>query len=130
MLIIGYGLHIVEVRHLEEFVAGEPLCAEEQWLTATERQAFGWTPRFQYLAGRLAAKTAVWQVLGADPHSSISWLEIEIPRLPTGEPAVVLYGNCQKMATALGITRWLLSISHTPTYAAASAIASGHYLLD
>ncbi|VEP15736.1 putative Holo-(acyl-carrier-protein) synthase [Hyella patelloides LEGE 07179] len=76
----------------------------------------------QFIAGRIAAKKAVLQALGQE-DKSISWLELEIQRLPTGQPFVVLYGNNLKVATELCIDKWLLSISHTSDYATASAIA-------
>ena len=41
-----------------------------------------------------------------------------------------LYGNTLKIATERGIDRWLLSISHTPAYATASAIALGREELN
>ncbi len=99
-------------------------CFEGQCLTAAELNAPGFrTNRLQYFASRLAAKKAVLKALGGDGKQPTSWHDIEIQRLPTGEPAVVLYANCQETAAKLGITKWLLSISHTPSYAAASAIA-------
>lgn len=82
-----------------------------------------------YQAGSISCwsyccQKAVIQALDQE-GKSISWLEIEIQRLPTGKPFVVLDGSTLKVATQLGIDQWLLSISHTPAYATASAIALG-----
>ena len=79
--------------------------------------------RSEYLAGRFAAKKAVLKALGGGWIQNISWLDLEIQRLPSGEPSVVLHGKCQEIASKLGVNKWLLSISHTSSYAAASAIA-------
>jgi holo-[acyl-carrier protein] synthase len=81
--------------------------------------------RIQYLAGRLAAKEAVLKALGTGWSQGTSFLDIEVQRLPTGQPSVVLHAKCKEIAAELGITRWLLSISHTSSYATASAIAVG-----
>ncbi len=77
--------------------------------------------RIQYLAGRWAAKKAIIDILGN--QDSISWLNIEILRLPTGQPSVTLFSQCQAIATRLRIEKWLLSISHTTTHAVASVVA-------
>lgn len=124
MNIIGHGIDIVNVRCIEKLVAPLGECVERQYLTAAELNAAGFrTNCFQYLASRLAAKKAVLKALDGDGKQSISWQEIEIQRLPTGEPSVVLYTTALEIAAKRGITQWLLSISHTPSYATASAIA-------
>lgn len=126
MNIIGHGIDLVDVRCIQGLIEQMGECFERQCLTVAERNADGFrTNRFQYLASRLAAKQAVLKAFGGDGKPPTSWLEIEIQRLPTGKPFVVLHANCQKIAARLGITQWLLSISHTPSYAAASAIALG-----
>jgi holo-[acyl-carrier protein] synthase len=122
--IIGRGIDIVNVRCLQELVEQTGKCFELQCLTTAELNASGFgTNRFQYLASRLAAKKAVLKALGGDGLPSTLWQEIEIQRLPTGEPFVVLYATALEIAAKRGITKWLLSISHTPSYATASAIA-------
>jgi holo-[acyl-carrier protein] synthase len=124
MNVIGYGISLIDVKRIAEITKQES-CLERQCLTMTERElARLRIKRVQFLAGRIAAKKAVVRALGQD-GKSISWLEIEIQRLPTGQPSVVLYGNTLKVATELGIDKCLLSISHTPAYATASAIALG-----
>lgn len=123
MNIIGHSIKIVEIAPIKKLVEDMGECFERQCLTVSERNVFGFrTNRIQYLASRLAAKEAVLKVLFGDGKHPISWLEIEIQRLPTGEPLVVLSAKYQEIATKLDITKWLLSISHTPSYAAASVI--------
>ncbi|MEM8675755.1 MAG: holo-ACP synthase [Cyanobacteria bacterium P01_G01_bin.67] len=125
MNVIGHGISLIDVRRIEQIVKQQGQCLEQHCLSTIERDlARLRTKQVQYLAGRIAAKKAVIQALGQE-GKSISWLEIEIRRLPTGQPFVVLYGNTLKVATELGIGKWLVSISHTPTYATASAIALG-----
>jgi holo-[acyl-carrier protein] synthase len=82
-------------------------------------------------AGRWAAKEAVSKVLGLGVRG-IGWREIEIERLPTGQPAVRLHGRAERRAQQLGMERVALSISHEADYAVAIAFgvrtAGGRYL--
>ena len=76
--------------------------------------------RPQTLAGRWAAKEAVSKVLGLGVRG-VGWREIEIVRLPTGQPAVRLSGRARRRAEQLGIGRVAVSISHESEFAIAVA---------
>jgi holo-[acyl-carrier protein] synthase len=78
--------------------------------------------RPETMAGRWAAKEAVSKVLGLGVRG-IGWRDIEIERLPTGQPAVRLHGRAAARAEQLGMGRIAVSISHESDYAV--AIASG-----
>jgi len=123
--VIGHGLEIVETRRIEKLIKRMGNNFEIQRFTITERSVPDGAKRIQYLTGRFAAKAAICQALGAGWCQGISWLDIEVQRSPTGQPIIVLYGDCQEVANALGIRKWLLSISHVSSCAAASAIALG-----
>lgn len=117
--LISHGIEIVPTTHIQSL---GPL--ESEYFTVIERN----TPplganRIEYLAGRFAAKQAILKALQLEINPPISWLDIEIQRLPSGQPSVLLHRQYQTIAAQLQITQWLLSISHTPSYAAASAIA-------
>jgi holo-[acyl-carrier protein] synthase len=83
------------------------------------------------LAGRWAAKEAVSKVLGLGVRG-IGWKDIEVERLPTGQPAVRLHGRAARRADQLGMARIALSISHESEYAVAIAFgvrtAGGRFL--
>jgi holo-[acyl-carrier protein] synthase len=87
--------------------------------------------RPETLAGRWAAKEAVSKVLGLGVRG-IGWTEIEIERLPTGQPAVRLHGRAAQRAEQLGMGRIAVSISHESEYAVAIAFgirtAGGRYV--
>lgn len=76
--------------------------------------------RPESLAGRWAAKEAVSKVLGLGVRG-VGWREIEIERLPTGQPAVRLHGRAARRAEQLGLGRIACSISHEDDYAVAVA---------
>ncbi|MBE9095041.1 holo-ACP synthase [Tychonema sp. LEGE 07203] len=126
MNILGHGIDIVEIKDIKQLIERSGNHFENRCFTATESSIAGSdSHRIQYLAGRFAAKEAVLKAMGTGWSQGISWTDIEIQRLPTGKPSVVLYSRCQEIAAELGITIWFLSISHTQSYAVASAIAVG-----
>lgn len=83
------------------------------------------------MAGRWAAKEAVSKVLGLGVRG-IGWRDIEIERLPTGQPAVRLHGRARARAEQLGMGRIAVTISHEADYAVAMAFGirttGGRYL--
>jgi holo-[acyl-carrier protein] synthase len=87
--------------------------------------------RPETFAGRWAAKEAVSKVLGLGVRG-IGWKEIEIERLPTGQPAVRLNGRAEARSRQLGMVRIAVSISHEADYAIAIAFgvrtAGGRYV--
>src|SRR3954462_11015729 len=87
--------------------------------------------RPETMAGRWAAKEAVSKVLGLGVRG-IGWRDIEIERLPTGQPAVRLHGRAQARANQLGMERIAVSITHESDYAVAIAFgvrtAGGRYV--
>ncbi len=76
--------------------------------------------RPENLAGRWAAKEAVSKVLGLGVRG-VGWREIEIVRLPTGQPTVRLHDRALRRAQQLGMERIAVSISHEHEYAVAIA---------
>jgi len=77
------------------------------------------------LAGRFAAKEATLKALGTGMAEGMSWLDVGVDNLPTGQPFLVLGGVAAKRAELLGITSWHLSISDTTLWAMASVIGQG-----
>jgi holo-[acyl-carrier protein] synthase len=87
--------------------------------------------RPETMAGRWAAKEAVSKVLGLGVRG-IGWRDIEIERLPTGQPSVRLHGRAAARADQLGMERIAVSISHESDYAVAIAfgirLAGGRFV--
>jgi holo-[acyl-carrier protein] synthase len=87
--------------------------------------------RSETFAGRWAAKEAVSKVLGLGVRG-IGWRDIEIERLPTGQPSVRLHGRAAGRADQLGMDRIAVSITHEAEFAVAIAFgirtAGGRYV--
>ena len=123
------GIDIVKVDRIRATMARFGERFSKRVLTAGERRYVRDRP--ETFAGRWAAKEAVSKVLGLGVRG-IGWTEIEIERLPTGQPSVRLYGRAAQRAEQLGMARIAVSISHEAEYAVAVAFgvrtAGGRYV--
>jgi holo-[acyl-carrier-protein] synthase len=112
------GIDIINVARIRETLARFGTRFSRRVLT--ERESSYVRDRPETLAGRWAAKEAVSKVLGLGVRG-VGWREIEIVRLPTGQPAVALAGRALARAGQLGMGRIAVSISHERDYAVAIA---------
>ncbi len=79
--------------------------------------------KYESYAGRFAAKEAVMKALGRGWGTKVRWLDIEVARARSGKPDIALHDKTAKLAEALGIRRWALSITHTKQHGLAFVIA-------
>ena len=123
------GVDIVKVDRIRATMARFGERFSKRVLTAGERRYVRDRP--ETFAGRWAAKEAVSKVLGLGVRG-IGWTDIEIERLPTGQPSVRLNGRAAQRAEQLGMARIAVSISHEAEYAVAVAFgvrtAGGRYV--
>jgi holo-[acyl-carrier protein] synthase len=78
--------------------------------------------RASSLAARFAAKEAVAKALGTG-IGPVAWKEIEVQRAPGGRPVVALHGAARRIADALGLADWSLSLTHSRDLAVAFVVA-------
>jgi holo-[acyl-carrier protein] synthase len=123
------GIDIIKVERIRASIARFGSRFSERVLTPNERRYVRDRP--ETFAGRWAAKEAVSKVLGLGVRG-IGWKDIEVERLPTGQPAVRLHGRAKARAEQLGMGRIALSITHESDYAVAIAFgirtAGGRYV--
>jgi holo-[acyl-carrier protein] synthase len=112
------GIDIIRIARIEAAIARFGMRFRNRVLTDAEHAYVRMRP--QNFAGRWAAKEAVSKVLGLGVRG-VGWREIEIVRLPTGQPTVSLSGRALRRAEQLGMTRIAVSISHEAEYAVAIA---------
>ena len=112
------GIDIIKVGRIQATLKRFGTRFSERVLTPAERRYVRDRP--ETLAGRWAAKEAVSKVLGLGVRG-IGWQEIEVERLPTGQPAIRLHGRAARRADQLGMDRIAVSISHESEYAVAIA---------
>ncbi len=112
------GIDIIKVDRIAASLAKFGDRFTKRVLTPHEQRHVRGRP--ETMAGRWAAKEAVSKVLGLGVRG-IGWRDIEIERLPTGQPSVRLHGRAAARATQLGMDRIAVSISHESDYAVAIA---------
>ena len=112
------GIDIIRVERINAALARFGERFSRRVLTDRERRYVRDRP--ETFAGRWAAKEAVSKVLGLGVRG-IGWKDIEVERLPTGQPAVRLHGRAAERAEQLGMGRIALSITHESDYAVAIA---------
>ena len=112
------GVDIVRVERIAKVMERHPARFPARVLTDAEQAYVRARP--ENFAGRWAAKEAVSRVLGLGIRG-IGWREIEIERLPTGQPTVRLHGSAAERAAAIGIEAIAVSITHEREYAVAVA---------
>ena len=112
------GIDIIKVDRIRASIERFGERFSKRVLTPTEARYVRMRP--ETFAGRWAAKEAVSKVLGLGVRG-IGWRDIEIERLPTGQPSVRLHGRAAERAEQLGMDRIAVSISHESDYAVAVA---------
>src|SRR5215216_417458 len=127
MPILGHGIDIVGTSRIRGLVENHAEHFLDRVFTPAEQQYCSRNPKryFEHLAGRFAAKEAVLKVLGTGWRGGIAWTDVEIVKDPSGQPKVVLTGECARIAKDLGISRWHVSISHIEPPARAGGIGVG-----
>jgi holo-[acyl-carrier protein] synthase len=112
------GIDIIKVDRIRASIERFGERFSKRVLTTNEQRYVRMRP--ETFAGRWAAKEAVSKVLGLGVRG-IGWKDIEVERLPTGQPSVRLHGRAAARAEQLGMERIALSISHESDYAVAIA---------
>ena len=124
--ILGLGMDLVEIDRIEDslqrfgdrfleriFLPDEIAYARTQARPAT------------HLAARFAAKEATSKAFGTGIGQSLPWLGLEIGRHSTGEPFLRFHHAGATLAQNRGITRSLVTLTHTRTHSAATVILLG-----
>ena len=131
-MIIGIGTDIVEIerirnmieRHGDHFLNRCFTTGEIEYANRHRDSAV----RF---SGRWAAKEAVVKVLGTGFIQGITFHDVEVVSLHTGQPTVKLSGEALQISRRLRIHEIKLTISHAREYATATAIGvSGNTSTD
>ncbi len=76
------------------------------------------------LSGLFCVKESVAKALGCG-IGPVRWQDIEVLSNEEGAPGILLHGHAARLADAIGLTAWAVSITHTQEMAAASVTAIG-----
>lgn len=123
-MIVSNGIDLVEVARIADLREQHGERFLERTFTEGERAyCLSQADPGPSLAARFAAKEAVMKCLGTGWTDGVGFRQIEIVRDAKGAPSIVLTGRAQELASARGIRRWHLSLTHTDASAVAFAIA-------
>jgi len=75
-----------------------------------------------HFAARFAAKEAAFKALGTGWAKGVHWTDIEVERLPSGQPQLILHRGALSRATEMGATRFHVSLTHDQLVSAAVVI--------
>jgi len=124
-MIVGLGVDVMEVARIQQVIERHGNNFINHVFTAAEQSDAPETlvGAVAFYAGRWSAKEAVSKALATGIGRECLWTDIEIRREDCGRPRVVLYGAGLASSRRLGVSRWILSISHERHLACASAVA-------
>ena len=122
-MVIGLGIDVIENERIaqslerfpERFVSRIYTDREKEYCQGCARPAI-------HFAARFAAKEAAFKALGTGWARGVHWKDVEIERLPSGQPILHLYRGALEHATSLGASRFLVSLTHDQTISAAVVI--------
>jgi len=115
MQILGIGTDIIEIERIAEVCRRSPGFEQRVFTQGELDYACPKAGKFSHLAARFAAKEAVGKAFGMP----FSWQDVEIYTEPSGKPCVRLYGAALEAA---GDAKVMISMSHSASYATATAI--------
>ncbi len=126
-MIVGTGTDLVEVERIAQSIARFGDRFLRRVYTAEERRYCERKVKTaaESYAARFAAKEAAAKALGTGIARGVSWLEIEMRRLPAERPTLHMTGRAAERARAMGVTRMSISVSHTEHLAVANVILEG-----
>ena len=113
------GIDIIEIDRIQNVLRKHP----ERFLRKifTEYEINYCRGRATQLAARFASKEAAMKALGTGVRG-VGWREVEVQRLRSGKPYIILHGRAKKRAGSMGIKKIELSISHSKNLATAMVI--------
>ena len=126
-MILGVGTDLCDIRRIERAVDRFGDRFLDRVFTAGERmRAKRGSAAAATLAERWAAKEACAKALGTGISEGISWREIEVRNLPSGQPCLRLAGGAERRLEGLLPEGWHarlhLSMAHEPPLAQASVV--------
>lgn len=124
MIPIGLGIDLVEVPRIRDLLTKHGNRFKERTFTAGEiAYCDSCADPAMHYAARFAAKEAAAKAIGTGLWAEgVEWKSFEIVRETSGRPVLLLHDGAKKHAEAQGVTRYLVSLTHTRELAQAQVI--------
>ena len=122
MAIVGLGTDVVEIARIARQLDKSQRLAERV-LTPTEMFTFSaHTFPERFLAKRFAAKEAAVKALGTGIGNGVSFQDVEVVNLASGQPTLVFSGKFAELCEKQDVSRSFISISDEQHYAMATVV--------
>ncbi|MEY3276108.1 MAG: hypothetical protein RL153_1374 [Verrucomicrobiota bacterium] len=122
-MILGTGIDLVEIQRIRDALQRHGASFAERLLTAAEwTYCNGHQDPAPCVAARFAAKEAVSKAMGVGIGTTLQWHDIEVVRLPSGQPSIELSEAGRETLRRLGGRTIHISLTHERGHAAAIAI--------
>ena len=119
---IGIGVDLVEVDRVRRVLDRTPSLVTRLFTEGERAYAESAADPAERFAVRFAAKEAAMKALRIG-LGAVDWHDLEVARTPSGAPDLVVTGRAAELAAAAGVTRWLVTLTHTATMAEAVVVA-------
>ena len=125
MSVVGIGTDIIEISRLREMSDKVREKLALRVLTSAEYKKYLSTKQqVSFLAKRWAGKEALSKALGTGIANGVSFQQIEIQTLKSGQPILKLQDKALIIAIEIGATSWHITLSDEVNYATAFVVLS------
>lgn len=124
-MILGIGLDVAEIPRIRDSLERFGARFTGRVLTRAEAAGMPENDPAPYVAARFAAKEAAAKALGTGFSQGVTMAGIEVESLPSGAPTLRLHGKALEIASAMGVQRIHISLTHGRDIAAATVILEG-----
>lgn len=118
----GIGIDAVHISRFRIALARTPRMASRLFTAREQADATSIPDAASRYAARFAAKEAAMKALGVG-LGAFAFHDVEVVRGSSGAPALVVQGAAAALASAAGVTRWWVSLTHADTVAIAVVVA-------
>lgn len=124
MPVLGHGVDLVDVSEVTALLKLSNDFLNRCFTDAERQRLRELVASPERIAARFAAKEAVLKALGRGFGDGFSFQDVEVFNHQSGAPFVVLHGRARELSDKIGVSHWLLSLSHDGGRAIASVIAT------
>jgi len=122
-MIVGVGVDICAVQRMREVTERHGPRFLDRVFVPGEQELFAPLHNSAHrVAARFAAKEATMKALGTGRARGVTFLDIQVLSLPSGQPTIRLQGRAAEVAASLGANRVHVSLSHERDHAIAFVI--------
>lgn len=119
---IGIGVDVVDIERFRRSLERTPSMRERLFTPTELAYVAPKSDPVPSLAARFAAREAVMKSLGLG-LGAFGFHEVWVERADSGAPSLAVTGRALSLATAAGVQRWHLSLTHSALVAVAYVLA-------